>query len=706
MEKEIYSLCFMCSARCPIKVTVENDQVTFLEGNSHVSGMAGSVCARGISGMALLNDDQRVQQPMIRSGPRGSGQWRRAGWDEVLDYIADKLKTIIDTHGAHSIAMGERVQVSTHVSQTFMQAIGSPNHFTHDSCCRGSSRTASNSLFGCTVTDLSPDYANCRHIILYGHNLLEAIKVKETRNLLAAIERGTKVTYIDPRVTVTATKAHRYLRIRPGTDLALNYALINVIIKENLYDAPYVARWVKGFSELEAFIRPYTPEWAADVTGIPAGQIRELAHEISQDRPAVVFHFGHRGAHYENETYMRRSIGILNALMGSIETPGGYLFKKGPAEVGAKPAKKLIDQTLPVVDQMRFDKVGTPEFPLPDVKHGVAQMLPYAILNQDPYPVKALLVHRFEPLMSIPDTAETLKAFDQLELIVTCDINYGDTAWYSDVILPEPIYLERTDAIQQVNGVKPQMYLSRQAVTQRNDGREFPVIIKQLAERLGVEQFFPYETMEDLVRWQLEGTGFAMEDFNEKGFVTYTDKAIVWDRENGIKFKTPSGRIEFVSSMMEEAGLPSFPAYESMPSPPEGEYRLTVGRCAQHTHVATQNNPYLNELMSENVLWINTDRASAQGIKNGDQVDVASKLGSGRIKAYVTDLIHPETVFMLHGFGHEAKMASRSYHRGVADGLLQENVTDRVGGSPALHHTFVTVTPSKEKHPRTRREIQ
>ena len=149
--------------------------------------MAGSLCPRGVSGVALLNDDQRLKQPMIRTGARGSGQWRTTDWDEALDYIADKLKSIIDRHGARSIAMGERNQVSTHVSQTFMRAIGSPNHFTHDACCRGSNRTAAKSLLGSTVTDLSPDYSSCRHIILYGHNLLEAIKVKETKNLLAAI---------------------------------------------------------------------------------------------------------------------------------------------------------------------------------------------------------------------------------------------------------------------------------------------------------------------------------------------------------------------------------------------------------------------------------------------------------------------------------------------------------------------------------------
>ena len=107
----------------------------------------------------------------------------------------------------------------------------------------------------------------------------------------------------------------------------------------------------------------------------------------------------------------------------------------------------------------RFDKVGTPDFPLPDPNHGVGQMLPNAILNEDPYPIKALIAYRFDPLMSIPDTNLTKKALDKLDLIVAIDINYSDIAWYSDVILPESTYLERTDCIQQANGLKPQMFL-------------------------------------------------------------------------------------------------------------------------------------------------------------------------------------------------------------------------------------------------------
>jgi thiosulfate reductase/polysulfide reductase chain A len=600
----------------------------------------------------------------------------------------------MEKHGGRSVALGERTQLSTHVSKTFLKALGSPNHFTHDALCKGSVNTACRSLFGYTDAQMGMDYKNTRHIVMYGRNFFEAVEVKSVNSLMEALEKGAKLTYIDPRVTVTATKAHRYWMIRPGTDLALNYALIHVILKEGLYDAEYVDRWVQGLAELKTFIQPYTPEWAERETDIPAREIISLAQEVSRDRPSVIFHFGYRGANHTNEIYMRRSIMILNALMGSVEAKGGFFFKKGPGEVGAKPARKLTEQEFPALETLRFDKVGTPDFPLPDPNHGVAQMLPGAILNEDPYPIKALFAFRLDPLMSIADTAQTKKALDKLDLIVTIDVNYSDIAWYSDVILPESTYLERTDSLQQANGLKPQLFLRRQAVSPRYDTREGPMILKQIAERLGLGRYFPYESMEDLVRWQLEGTGFTLEDFEDKGFVAYTDKQIFWDRKEGIKFKTPSGKIEFVSSLLEDAGYPSFPEYEAMPSPPEDQFRLITGRCALHTHISTQNNPYLSEVVGENTLWVNAQRAEALGIKDGDLVEVSSKQGAGRIKASVTDLIHPEAVFMLHGFGHGAALATRSFGKGVSDAELQENASDMIGGSPAFHHTFVQVEPA------------
>jgi len=693
MEKVVYSLCFMCSVRCPIKVFVKDDEVRWIEGSPHVPGMEGSLCPRGAAGIALLKDHQRLQSPLIRTGPRGSGKWKKASWEEALDYVGDTLKKIIDEHGARSVVLGERTQLSTHVSQTFLKAIGSPNHFTHDALCKGSVNTACRSLFGYTDAQMGFDYKNTKHIVLYGRNFFEAIEVKGVNSLLDAMDNGAKVTYIDPRVTVTATKANRYWMIRPGTDLALNYGLIHVLLRERLYDKTFTDRWVSGMQELESFIEPYSPEWAEKETGIAAGEITSLAREISKDKPSVIFHFGYRGASLTNEIYLRRSILILNSLMGSIEAKGGLFFKKGPGEVGRKPARKLTEQKFPPIDAPRFDKVGTEAFPLPDPAHGVAQMLPDAILNNDPYPLKALIAYRFDPLMSIPESELTLRALEKLDLVVTIDINFSDIAWYSDVILPESIYLERTDCLQQANGLKPQLFLRRQAVTPRYNTMPGAVILKKLAERLGVGNYFPFSNSEELVQWQLEGTGFSLEDFDKKGFVAYTDKQIFWDRKDGIKLKTPSGKIELVSSLLQKAGFESFPAYEPIAKPSQGEFRLTVGRCAAHTHISTQNNLYLNELVPENSLWINNRAAEGLGIKDGSLVSVSSNNGSGMIKSYVTDLIHPEAVFMLHGFGHRAEMGARAFNKGLSDALIMKNISDKTGGSPALHDTFVKVKP-------------
>ena len=136
---------------------------------------------------------------------------------------------------------------------------------------------------------------------------------------------------------MTATKASRYWMIRPATDLALAYGLIHVVLKERLYDAAFVERWVLGLNELQEFVRDTTPEWAEKETGIPAAEIVALAREVSADKPAVIFHYGYRGAHLRNEIYLRRAILMLNVLMGNVEAKGGLFFKRGPGGSAAKP---------------------------------------------------------------------------------------------------------------------------------------------------------------------------------------------------------------------------------------------------------------------------------------------------------------------------------------------------------------------------------
>ncbi|MGD9972713.1 MAG: molybdopterin-dependent oxidoreductase [Desulfatirhabdiaceae bacterium] len=697
MKKTVYTLCFMCSVRCPIAVTVEDDEVIAIGGNPFVPAMKG-ICPKCAAAIGWTHDPQRVQSPLIRTGPRGSGQWKHATWDEALDYTAGRCKDIFARYGSKSAVFCERVNLTTDISKTFMKAIGSPNYFSHDTVCKGSINTACRSMLGYTDGQINADWANARHVVLYGRNVFESIEVKAMNGLLDAMSKGAKLTCIDPRVSITAAKSSRYFMIRPGTDLALNYALIHVLIKEHLhYDVAYVNRWVEGFDRLYSFINPYTPEWAEAETGIPAHDIIQLAKEVSEAKPAVIFHYGYRGSNHPNEIHFRRSILMLNALLGSIESKGGLFIKKGPKDAGLKAGlKKFSDQSFPEMeDTRRFDGCGQEKFPIADPAHGVGAMFSHAVLNEDPYPLKVLFAFRYDPLYSLADWNQTRKALEKLELIVSCDINFGGTTSLADVIMPETFFLERSDPLQMGAGLKPAINRRIACCKPRFDTRPMWLILKQLAERMGAGQYFPYETIEDIWNYQLSDTGISISDFDKKGFVTLTDKAILWDRDNGLNFKTPSGKIEFVSSLMEKHGFPSFPEYPKTEMPPDG-FRLMVGRCAAHTNVMTQNNPYLNELVPENVLWINDARAKSLGIENNDRVEIESGAGKGQIKAFVTNMIHPEAVFMLHGFGHQESGARRSYQKGLADAMIQEAIMDPVGGSPAFDHTVVKVRKAED----------
>ena len=185
------------------------------------------------------------------------------------------------------------------------------------------------------------DYKNCKYALLYSRNILESIGTKEARDFMDALERGMKFTYTDVRWNYTAAKADRFFILRPGTDYAFNLALINVIVREKLYDEEFVNSWVLGMRELTAFIEPYTPEWAEKETGIPAREIISIAHELADAKPAVILHQGWMTARNENDYYMRRSIYILYGLLGAYEAPGGLLFNKNETHCGFKPLQEV-----------------------------------------------------------------------------------------------------------------------------------------------------------------------------------------------------------------------------------------------------------------------------------------------------------------------------------------------------------------------------
>lgn len=685
----VYSLCGMCAVRCPIKVEVEDGVVKWIEGSPHEPGLQGSLCAKGSAGIAFEYDTERPQYPMIRTGSRGSGQWERATWDEALDYIAEKLKEVIDKYGSRAIALSDRGGPFTDLTISFLKALGSPNYFNHDDTCGKNVDMACYSLFGFgSRAEFSYDFSNARHIILYGRNLFESLQVKEVNNVLDALDTGAKLTYIDVRATVTASKADRFFMIKPGTDYALNLALIHVILKERLYDIDFVNKYVVGLTNLESFVIPYTPEWAEKETGIAASEIINFARDVSNDKPKVIFHPGWMLARYRDSFYSSRSVYILNVLMGSIETKGGLIIAKGPSDAGKKPLRSL-GENMPDVK----DKIVDADMPNRSLGTGHVINLYKAIKTGEPYPIKAYFAYRYDPIASLPDPEGQKRVLDNLDLLVSIDVNYSQTGWYSDVLLPESTYLERSNIIGTSKGPKPSFIMRRQAIAPRYDSKPAWEIFTLLAQRMGASQYFPYKSIEDIWNYQLEGTGIKIEDFYAKGSISLSEKPILWDRNN-LKFKTPSGKIEFISQILTKEGFESFKPFTTPEKPQKGSFRLVFGRCGYHTHAATQNNIYLNELMSENVLWINEKEAEELGIKNGDVVEVSSNGYSGKIKAYVTPFIHPEAVFMVHGFGNEIPLKTRSYKKGLSDnnfeiGMLE--TIDPVGGGGAFLECFVTV---------------
>lgn len=690
VSKSVFSVCGMCTVRCPIKVTVEDGQVTFLQGNPHVPAMKGAVCPRGAAGNALIADHERPQAPMIRSGARGEGKWRKVTWEEAFDYVADKLKEIKDQYGAKGIALTDRGGPFRDMHRALLRGLGSPNYCNHDSSCARNVQHASLSISGMGRKSVAYDFKNAKHVVLQLRNIFEAINVQEVNNLMDAMENGCKLTVIDIRATITASKATRYFQVRPGSDYAFNLAVIHELLKKRLYDEKYTARYVEGLRELETFIEPYSPEWAEGETGINPEELRRFVRELVAAKGAVIWHPGWMAARYQDSFYVCRTAYIINALLGSIGAKGGMPLVSKPGDVGRNDLKAFLD-LYPKPQDKRADGLGW-RYTHFEEGPGLAHLMYEAIESQDPYPVKAYIAYRHDPLMGFPDPDRLREMFNNLDLLVSVTFSWSDTAWFSDVVLPLSPYLERESVIATKNALKPQFFVRHRAIEPRYDSRADWEIVGGLAKRLGLPELV-FDSVEDIWRFQLQDTGVAIDDFNATGMVNLADKPIYRDMDK-LKFKTPSGKLEMISEKLENAGHQSLKPFQAPESPPEGSFRLTFGRCAVHTQGHTVNNPLLYEQMPINPLWINSKAAANLGISDGDTVEVSQRDYSETTVAKVTDLIHPEAVFIIHGFGHRLPVESLAFGKGIADQNFMRgglDKWDRTGGGIAYQEHFVKV---------------
>ncbi len=671
------TMCEMCVWRCGVRARVRNGRIEKLEGNPDHLHSQGYLCARGQSGLMMTYDPDRLPFPLKRVGPRGSGRFERISWDQALDEIAERMLRIKEQYGPQAMVFSSTHNLSQPLFENLLNAYGSPNYGTQRSLCFNAMVAAHLLTFG--LEEPNRSYEGVKYIILTGRNLMEAISTNETKALMQAIVDGAHVVYLDPRFTKTASKVAEWLPIRPGTDLAFHLALINVIVRERLYDEEFVKAYTVGFEELEQEIVPYTPEWAAPITEIPAETITRIARDFAAARPDAFAHPGWRTSNFINSFQTERAITILNALVGVCHQPGiCRLFSEPPVGLGAPPQPPFPRVTAPRLD-------GVPwKYPLVPFKLGVFQELRDAILTGQPYQARGWFISRQNPAMSIPERKKTVEAFNKLDLMVVVDIFVNDTGWYADYILPEATYLERYDPL---HVAADRVFIRQPVVEPLGEAKSALWIYKQLGERLGLGEYFQYEDEEDYIRQQLAPLGYTLEEIAQVGWVEVKNP----DLEPTYRWNTPSGKIEIASETLRGAGFPAVPVWEEPVRPPAGQFYLLTGKVGQHTQFATQNNLYLHEVFPTNALWIHPTPAAERGIRNGDEVLVRSEVGEVRIEALVTEAIRPDCVYMTPGFGHISKGLTTAFGQGASSSDLHVTYTDPISGGQALTQTFVTV---------------
>ncbi|WP_144211396.1 thiosulfate reductase PhsA [Shewanella donghaensis] len=716
-EESVASICEMCSTRCPISARVVNGKNVSILGNKNAKSYGGAVCARGGAGHSQLYDKQRIVKPLKRVGERGEGKWAEIEWDEAYSIIAENLNKIKAKHGAESVAFSSKSgSLSGHLFH-LAKAFGSPNTFTHASTCPAGYVVAAKAMFG---TKAKRDLSNSKYIINFGHNLYEGINMSETRGMMnAQMEKGAKLVVFEPRFSIVADKADEWYAIKPGTDVAIALAICHTLIKDDLYDKDFVAQYVSGFEDFAKEVQAYTPEWAESITDVPAEDIRRITHEYAAAAPHALVDFGHRSSFTTEEFEMRRAIYAANVLIGNIERKGGLYFGKKASKynkfAGEKAAPTLAKpgvKNMPKIDAKRIDMVDE-QYSLLWSSGGIYQTILDASLDAVPYQLHGWVMSRTNPMQTMTDRARIVKTMQKLEFIVACDIYISESAAYADIFLPESTYLERDEEIVDKSGKNPAYYVRQKVVDTIGDTKPSWLIWKELANKLGQGDFFPWDSMETLQLFQVDKDVALLNKIKRDGWVSYGKPLMlrepsmvqdfVADYPNAktpdedqtyashMSFKTPTGKIELSSDKVEQmAPGRGIIKFREVTMKKADELFFIQGKVAVHTNAATQNVPMLANLMSDNALWIHPVTAELLNISTGDAIRIYNDTGSEEGHALVTPGIRPDTVFAYMGCGSKNKELARATGKGIHCGNLLPDITAPVTGMN-LHNTGVKI---------------
>ncbi len=683
--------CEICFWKCAAwTYTDEEGLIKKIIGNDDDSHCNGRLCPRGTGGIGMYHDENRLKTPLIRTIVNGEQTFRKASWDEALDLIASKFTGIKEKYGAESFALLKHGAPGKHFEHLFKaygsDTIAEPAY----AQCRGPRETGFVLTFGSWVGSPEPtDIRDTKCLVLIGSHIGENMHNTQVQEMSEAIDNGATIITVDPRLSTAASKSKHWLAIKPATDIALMLAWMNVIIEEGLYDKEYIEKYANGFDELKDYVRKFTPEWAYGITTIKPEEIRKTARVMGAASPSVIIHPGRHVVWYGDDTQRARAMAILNALLGSWGRRGGFYFK----------------------EKIKVPKYPHPKYPHPKwgwheigEKYPLAQMgittevIKASIPSEDnKYPVKAWMVAGTNITKSIPNKKLLEKAMDELDFMVVVDTMPMDVTGYADVVLPECTYLERYDGIRSATNRAPSIAVRTPAAKPKYESKPAWWMAKQIGERLGLHDYYKYDDFKEVIEWQLEKMGTSLEELEKIGVKNYprTSGPLYINEEETYEFPTASGKIELYSQELKDLGFDPLPAYTVHPEPEPGFYRLNYGRAPMHTFSRTVNNPNLNDLMDENKLWVNPKVARIIGLKSNQEVWLKNQddiISTFSIKVRVTERVRWDSVYMVHGFGHDNKKLEKAFGKGINDTqLISKVATDPIMGGTGMRGNFVAI---------------
>ena len=650
------SLCNGCSSKCGLVGTTVDGKLWTLEGAKNHPYSKGTICGRGHGVAQMAYNDERLTQPLRR---KEDGTFEPISWDEANREIAEKVAAIIAESGPEALALIHDPRPSgKYYGPRFLNALGSPNVYTHGAACNASKESGITYTTG--ASNFSVDFANAKMVVFIGRSYGDAIRPSSVQSLANAADAAKRIVVVDPRLSNSAIFATDWVPIKPGTDIALLLALANVLVADNLYDHDFVENHSVGFDEFAAEIAPCTPEWAVGVCEVPADTIRELAEALAKAAPAAAIEPSWRaafGCSYANSFDTARAVCAVNALLGSWGQKGGALITSSPK------AGDLDKTRFPSVPKPEVKRVGDAEYPLALSGMGSNLAALQAALDGK---MRGFFFYNSNAAQGYANPKVWREGLGRADLVVTIDVQMSETALLSHYVLPECTYIERMELPEFIGGKKHYVGMRTPIIERVHpETRSCDEIFCGLAEACGVGQYFDF-TLEELAAAQLESVGTSLEEVREAGVVELADPGFEYKVP---KFKTESGKFEFANAKVGEAGLNPVIGYvPRMVEAAGDELYLVGGKQGIHSHTMTQNIASMNAISREynlERLWMAASDAQARGIADGDLVEVASSEATGQVRVRVTERLRPGVLFLPTHYGTTSPYQTRACGFGI-----------------------------------------